>query len=132
MKYLTIFTFSLKNIDKIMIIFCCMFIFKQKWRMLNPYEEIKVTWYMLVGSALQCLRYARIYFLSFTFKSINCSYFDCFSTFHKLLFIFFQADLRSHFQKYEISDISIYDSSPNYRYVSQIQWMYIYWVCPRF
>ncbi|KAJ8781635.1 hypothetical protein J1605_010893 [Eschrichtius robustus] len=32
-----------------------------------------------------------------------------------------EADLRSHFQKYEISDISIYDSSPNYRYVSQIQ-----------
>ncbi|KAB0406176.1 hypothetical protein E2I00_000759, partial [Balaenoptera physalus] len=29
-----------------------------------------------------------------------------------------QADLRSHFQKYEISDISIYDSSPNYRYAS--------------
>ncbi|XP_065736265.1 RNA-binding protein 44 [Phocoena phocoena] len=29
-----------------------------------------------------------------------------------------EADLRSHFQKYEISDISIYDSSPNYRYAS--------------
>ncbi|MXQ97318.1 hypothetical protein E5288_WYG003280 [Bos mutus] len=29
-----------------------------------------------------------------------------------------QADLRSYFQKYEISDISIYDSSPNYRYAS--------------
>ncbi|XP_055442555.1 RNA-binding protein 44 isoform X2 [Bubalus kerabau] len=29
-----------------------------------------------------------------------------------------EADLRSYFQKYEISDISIYDSSPNYRYAS--------------
>ncbi|XP_024608551.1 RNA-binding protein 44 [Neophocaena asiaeorientalis asiaeorientalis] len=29
-----------------------------------------------------------------------------------------EADLRSHFKKYEISDISIYDSSPNYRYAS--------------
>uniref|UniRef100_A0A8C6D2L3 RNA-binding protein 44 n=1 Tax=Moschus moschiferus TaxID=68415 RepID=A0A8C6D2L3_MOSMO len=29
-----------------------------------------------------------------------------------------EADLRSYFQKYEISDVSIYDSSPNYRYAS--------------
>uniref|UniRef100_A0AAA9TSN7 RNA binding motif protein 44 n=1 Tax=Bos taurus TaxID=9913 RepID=A0AAA9TSN7_BOVIN len=28
-----------------------------------------------------------------------------------------EADLRSYFQKYEISDISIYDSSPNYRFL---------------
>ncbi|XP_012879209.1 PREDICTED: RNA-binding protein 44 [Dipodomys ordii] len=31
-----------------------------------------------------------------------------------------EADLRSHFQKYQVSEISIYDSS-NYRYASQIQ-----------
>ncbi|XP_017745790.1 PREDICTED: RNA-binding protein 44 isoform X6 [Rhinopithecus bieti] len=29
-----------------------------------------------------------------------------------------EADLRSHFQKYQVSEISIYDSSTNYRYAS--------------
>ncbi|XP_045875849.1 RNA-binding protein 44 [Meles meles] len=31
-----------------------------------------------------------------------------------------EADLRSHFQKYQVSEISIYDSSTNYRYASLV------------